>query len=277
MPTDYYLQNRTFDKDRDIECGGDMYAGRDPHFRENYYLYSTSNYSSLTTSETKKSIPIGNVIINSGVKVNLEAKNRVVLEPGFKALNGSRLSVWADATDPNTRSIKEDISVNERIVKERENKYTTSDGEEVAWKLSGYNVNISAVGSYFSIPEYLKKGQYSLSIVKNGRLDWSLNINVNRAQLKEKIEYESFNIDDSRQNLIVAPNPTSGLIKVIATKEIVEYLVVDNFGNQVMKEVLKFERKEFNINLHTQSSGFYLLKVLYNDGFYETKKFIVQD
>lgn len=29
MVTDYYLQNRTFDKDRDIECGGKIVVGSD--------------------------------------------------------------------------------------------------------------------------------------------------------------------------------------------------------------------------------------------------------
>ncbi len=85
MVTDYYLQNRTFDKDRDIECGGKMVVGSDVlpgadfPFTGKKYLYTYQTYASagLNTTETEKSQPTGSVVVKSGNELLLEAKDNI--------------------------------------------------------------------------------------------------------------------------------------------------------------------------------------------------------
>ena len=132
MVTDYYLQNRTFDKNRDIECGGKMVVGSDVlpiadfPFISKKYLYTYQTYASagLNTTETEKSQPTGTVIVKSGNGLLLEAKDRITFESGFKVEHGATFKAVVDGSNPNSRSSDSQLKCGQIVTRISDNKRT---------------------------------------------------------------------------------------------------------------------------------------------------------
>ncbi|MCB0482707.1 MAG: T9SS type A sorting domain-containing protein, partial [Flavobacteriales bacterium] len=284
MVTDYYLQNRTFDKDRDIECGGKMVVGSDVIPSKGYpftgkkYLYDPAQYTSpnLNTTETEKSEKIAPVIVKSGYSLVLEAKDSIKLKPGFKAESGSTFKAIVDGTNPNTRSAKSEVRKCGRIISECKGKYSISNRDvSVNWILKGYNVHIEESGKSFSVPEKLSKGQYSLHATSAECPVASIVIVVEgKKEVYSSPESEYINIPDTGLFKII-PNPANESAKIVSWSKIGSYRITNSSGHLVLSNDVEFSL-EHEINMSQFNTGVYLISVTYKNGEIETKSFVVQ-
>jgi hypothetical protein len=280
MPTDYYLQNRTFDKDRDIECGGDMFVGRDV-LPSNKYLYQTAAYPNLNTTETKKTQSNGSVVISNGKSINLEAKNYIRITPGFKVTSGSSFTAKVDGTDPNTRS-DESIQSCCKIVKgEGANNsiiYSLS-GHCISadWNLRGYKTDITSDEPEFTIPEKLNKGQYSLNVTSANCPIESVVLSVNNNKVNQNSTPPNSEQLGNSSSLNVIPNPTNGSFSIISDKPMKSIDIIGSVGQLVYEIVLPQQSKEWKVNLLNMTAGIYTIKVKYDENEIETKKIVVQN
>jgi hypothetical protein len=274
MPTDYYLQNLTFDRDRDIECGGDMVVGRDV-LPVNRWLYTTTNHmnpSNLNTSETKKTQELGNVVLNSGNTLNLEAKTRVRIGSGFIANHGSTLKIKVDGTDPNTRSDKSSLecgSIKSRIDNSN-TVYELSTKGYFSWNLKGYNIDISGSGNEFRIPSHINKGQYTLWVKYTGCSVASIVIKVNNGINSMYTEPNKTVSDQKASSLKVFPNPSNEIV-TIELKSGIKEIKIFKFDGTLIYTESKVNSSNIQIKSLQLSSGTYIINVVDNDNnsFYE--------
>ena len=284
MIQDYYLQNRTFDKDRDIECGGKMVVGSDvlpsisvPPYVGKNYLYNYGKYiaSGLNTTETEKSQNIGIITVKSGIELLLEAKDKITFKTGFKVENGAEFNAKVDGTNPNTRSDNSQTScgqINTNIVG-GERTFTVSNAEEaIQWQMVGYNSMVQSSGNSFTIPKGTSKGQYSIEVNTIGCSIPTIVISVAQAKIETKndeIIYD--NIVES--NLILSPNPADKEI-VLQSSEIIEVVeVFDMYGKEI--EAYKPKLNKCAMNISNYGNGTYLVRAHFKNRDYETKRFVV--
>jgi hypothetical protein len=279
MPTDYYLQNRTFDKDRDIECGGDMFVGRDV-LPSTKYLYSINNHDlSLSTSETKKTLPNNNVVVKPGVSLLLEATNSIVFKSGFKAENGSMVTVKVDGTNPNTRSDKNNKQCGDIVRANNETgqvvyKYS-EESSDVIWNLKGYSFDEYFQESSVIVPPNLQKGQYSLSAYHQGCKIPSVVIDIKNRILQIN-EPNQKTITNHSQKWNITPNPGNEIVN-IESNDLFVSIRVDNLeGKNIENKKVIDPSNSFNLNVSNYVSGAYLISILLKDGKIRTKKLIVK-
>ncbi len=278
MIQDYYLQNRTFDKDRDIECGGKMVVGSDV-LPPDKYLYDDDFYSSLTTTETKKSESNGNVVVNQGNSLFLEAKDSIELKAGFKATKGSSFKARVDGTDPNKRS---DNSGNQgcgRIITsniQNEIVYSVSGELDVLnWNLKGYKTNISIGSNEFTIPDYIEKGQYSLTAKVDGCVPSSIVVvqeKISELNDNDWKEEESINTIE----FTLKPNPANTLVKIDSEVLFTKVKISNVLGNVLFEQEIETGKKEFSIEISDFASGTYFIEIKSKDEYLGSKKLVVQ-
>ncbi len=278
MVTDYYLQNRTFDKDRDIECGGKMVVGSDV-LPQDRYLYDDDYYSSLTTTETKKSQSSGSVTVNAGKTLILEAKDSIELKAGFHAKSGSRFLAKVDGTNPNSRSAVNGNVECGRILKSRiglNRIYSVSGNEKsVTWTLKGYQTNFITTSIEFELPVNLKKGQYSL-YAENEDCPIA-SIVISKEQSTQKINepwIESETIDDFSFEII--PNPANKLVTISSELPFKKIKVLDISGIIVYEDLFDVETKNVILDLTQYKAGTYFVQLNNSNESIGTKKLVVQ-
>jgi hypothetical protein len=280
MPTDYYLQNRTFTKDRDIECSGSMVVGRDVLPTTNY-LYNINNHDlALSTTETKKTQPVGDVVLSSGKTLLLEAKDKIIFKTGFKASSGSHFTAKIDNQNPNLRSATNDFSPCSQIKKQTRTGetiiYKLSNKNTIAqWQLKGYETNFNGSGNEFKIPENLRKGQYSLHASTPSCPLASIVFNVEK-QVPKNITPITNTEKIGNSSVKIIPNPSDKQIKVSSNEFIREIEFTDSFGKQLFVKFFDRNIKNMDINVSEYASGIYLIKVKLENGNYETKRVVVQ-
>jgi hypothetical protein len=279
MPTDYYLQNLTFDRDRDIECGGDMVVGSSI-LPPNRYLYDFQTYSSLSTSETKKSQSDGVVLVTSGKQLNLEAKTSIKFNSGFKVTNGSYLTAKVNGTDPNVRSSDYESMPCGIITKfDSETKTPTyivgNDNRSVDWTMTGYNTYINRTGNAFEIPRELRKGQYSLHAVKEGCELSTIVFLVQESNNSKKEGKNEFTFTRN-ESFQIMPNPATSTLNVVSGELFCGLLILDSFGQQVLSVELSCSTNSMDLNIGNYASGIYLVVLSYSNGNKESKKLVIQ-
>lgn len=268
MTKNYFLQNRIFDKDVDIECSNNIIVGRDV-LPPDKYLYEDANYNqngiNLNSTETEKSQPTGDVLVKSGEFLNLEAKSSIKIKSGFKAISGSHLTLKVDGTNPNTRSsaskgycgriIQEDnINEGKRVYK------LSSLSQEAIWELRGHNVQLYETGSQLVIPDNLKKGQYSLNVTSQGCPVASIVFSVSKLDQSIQNPPKNF-VTENESSVRVFPNPSKGRFEIATKQTISKVTIIDPAGSIVSSIYPENNPSKIRINLDKYSAGNYIVKI----------------
>ena len=279
MVTDYYLQNRTFDKNRDIECGGSMFVGSNVTAIKSNFLYDVSNHNPLlSTSETKKTVSINNVIVKSGSTVLLEAKNLITFKTGFKAENGSSFNAKVDGTNPNTRSGESSNNCGRisRVTNDAGTvKYGYSGNSDVAWNLKGYLSEKHLYGNEVEIPDYLKKGQYTLSAIVIGCNIPSIVVDIQHGNHANN-EFTFPGKNEKSDTWKVAPNPGDNEVTIESRTPFVSVGLYDLEGKGILKKAVDEGTLILEVNVSRYTSGTYLISIKLKDGSIESKRIVIQ-
>ncbi|MCB0482705.1 MAG: T9SS type A sorting domain-containing protein [Flavobacteriales bacterium] len=279
MVNDYYLQNRTFDKDRDIECEGSMVVGKNTLAAKNNYLYTRTNHDPLlSTSETKKTVPLNDVVVKSGSELLLEAKTSVTIKSGFKAESGSGLRVKIDPLNPSTRSDKNKYTCGRILRTSATNgkeQFRYSVNDDVTWTIKGYHTQLQLSGKAIEIPSHLQKGQYSLSANSVGCNIPSIVLDISNIGV-EVTEFKQPVVNRPEINWKVSPNPSSTFITVESEISFTALRITDLEGRLIKKIKVRENTTELEVDVSAYSSTTYLISIEFKNGESDIKKIIVQ-
>lgn len=233
---------------------------------------------SLTTTETKKTMPIGSVIVNSGTTLNLEATNSIKLTAGFKALSGSHFKATTDGTNPNTRSSTRTVPSCGFITKVPSSRieYRLTQAQSANWVLKGYETSIAGSGESFLVPEDLKKGQYSLHARTLECPLASVVFSVENNLDCEPINQPNIKPFNNNENLRISPNPARMSVAISVSSNVSQLHIFDSHGHLLSSYEDLVPENQIEINISHWLPGTYYVHANFVNGIIENEKLVVQ-
>lgn len=139
-------------------------------------------------------------------------------------------------------------------------KLSSTNNGSFQWNLNGSPIPGATAKIYIATTS----GSYSLTFTNSKGCvatspDTTLTINLNRSMKEENVAVIS-SVDDMQSNVVIYPNPSSGLF-FIESSQVVNAVVRDIQGKLIMNI-----KNAQEINLSEQPSGMYLLQLISEEG-----------
>lgn len=249
-----YLQNRNIVHNRDFEAQHTLTAGKNVQPVE---------FSNSINSSLHKQIREEKVILNPGTNVNFVAGETITLNDGFEVESGADFSAKIEQ-DPHLKMAKQNYAPKiegDRNICGATTYFAVKKGNnEVAnWKLVGEGIELSSSGSFFTTPQNLVSGQYTLFCDVNGVGTSKLLRTASAKKCKAIQQVELVQPLTSKQ-IKVFPNPVRGLVNIESKEPILDYALVSSLGIQ-KKFAKNINLKKLSLDLTELPSGIYFIEL----------------
>ncbi|MEW7278602.1 T9SS type A sorting domain-containing protein [Aquimarina sp. 2201CG1-2-11] len=268
MINDLTIQDKVISNTRDYEANDEIRIGHDMN------------------TISRKIFETGDVVVNSGTRINVSSGNTITIGPGTHIKNGAIANFKINTSLTRRSARKNGIEDDFKIAVIGDDSYKA--GEEPAFKAlvsnldNEYTYNWTLLenqetnsGEEFFINSPLPFGMYTLELKVVSKKSFEEKIITKVFQVKNQFEITQKEYEIGKApsaNFVTYPNPTKDNVTIISEKKINRIVLTDISG--AIKESVTVNRTWGTINMQKLASGTYMIKVLFTDNTSMTKKVI---